>query len=307
MNLTNLLLFFKALIKTEQTSQLDYTSNRCETKPDSNDLNKLTPPTLNKSSTTVTPPGIQIPGGDGLNPYLGSGNGHQYHATHPYSHAFAYYNNMSLTPASTSASASAHNHHHQQYNHQHSLNQQQQYIDQHGKSYSDSPASSTSSPTLSSSSSVALSSGNNSTSPPIVESSSSSLSSNGVDSGGVGGGVKKVVESVRSVENVSLANYMTTNTTPHYNSVPKSTVNPNLKIKLMDLSLWHKFSQIGTEMIITKCGRWKTRFFFFKINLFILYIHIYIFFKINCDLFIYRKRLRDVPGTKVKFKKFKTA
>jgi hypothetical protein len=31
--------------------------------------------------------------------------------------------------------------------------------------------------------------------------------------------------------------------------------NPNIKVKLQDMSLWKQFSHIGTEMIITKCGR----------------------------------------------------
>jgi len=33
------------------------------------------------------------------------------------------------------------------------------------------------------------------------------------------------------------------------------TSNPNIKAKLQDQSLWKQFNQIGTEMIITKCGR----------------------------------------------------
>ena len=40
------------------------------------------------------------------------------------------------------------------------------------------------------------------------------------------------------------------------NNNPKATVNnPNIKVKLQDMSLWKQFNQIGTEMIITKCGR----------------------------------------------------
>ena len=35
---------------------------------------------------------------------------------------------------------------------------------------------------------------------------------------------------------------------------PKAN-NPNIKVKLQDMSLWKQFNQIGTEMIITKCGR----------------------------------------------------
>lgn len=31
--------------------------------------------------------------------------------------------------------------------------------------------------------------------------------------------------------------------------------NPNIKVKLQDMNLWKQFNQIGTEMIITKCGR----------------------------------------------------
>ena len=41
-----------------------------------------------------------------------------------------------------------------------------------------------------------------------------------------------------------------------YPNMPKNqTTNPNIKVKLQDMSLWKQFSQIGTEMIITKCGR----------------------------------------------------
>lgn len=40
------------------------------------------------------------------------------------------------------------------------------------------------------------------------------------------------------------------------NTMPKNQItNPNIKVKLQDMSLWKQFNQIGTEMIITKCGR----------------------------------------------------
>ena len=40
---------------------------------------------------------------------------------------------------------------------------------------------------------------------------------------------------------------------PHQNL--KTNTNPNIKVKLQDMSLWKQFNAIGTEMIITKCGR----------------------------------------------------
>lgn len=39
-----------------------------------------------------------------------------------------------------------------------------------------------------------------------------------------------------------------------YNNL-KSSNNPKIKVKLQDMSLWNQFNSIGTEMIITKCGR----------------------------------------------------
>lgn len=40
------------------------------------------------------------------------------------------------------------------------------------------------------------------------------------------------------------------------NTMPKNQItNPNIKVKLQDMNLWKQFNQIGTEMIITKCGR----------------------------------------------------
>ena len=41
-----------------------------------------------------------------------------------------------------------------------------------------------------------------------------------------------------------------------HSAMPKNQItNPHIKLKLQDASLWKQFSQIGTEMIITKCGR----------------------------------------------------
>ena len=40
--------------------------------------------------------------------------------------------------------------------------------------------------------------------------------------------------------------------TSGYKVVPND---PSIKVKLQDLALWKQFSQLGTEMIITKCGR----------------------------------------------------
>ena len=39
---------------------------------------------------------------------------------------------------------------------------------------------------------------------------------------------------------------------PNFNTVK---TNPNIKVKLQDMNLWKQFNSIGTEMIITKCGR----------------------------------------------------
>jgi hypothetical protein len=55
------------------------------------------------------------------------------------------------------------------------------------------------------------------------------------------------------------------NKTPSYNEKPHihqpeaaykpPPNNPNIKVKLQDMSLWKQFNHVGTEMIITKCGR----------------------------------------------------
>ena len=42
---------------------------------------------------------------------------------------------------------------------------------------------------------------------------------------------------------------------PNISSSIGTKNNPNIKVKLQDMSLWKQFSQIGTEMIITKTGR----------------------------------------------------
>ena len=42
-------------------------------------------------------------------------------------------------------------------------------------------------------------------------------------------------------------------TLSHHNL--KTNANPNIRVKLQDMSLWKQFGAIGTEMIITKCGR----------------------------------------------------
>ena len=42
-------------------------------------------------------------------------------------------------------------------------------------------------------------------------------------------------------------------TLSHHNL--KTNNNPNIKVKLQDMNLWKQFNTIGTEMIITKCGR----------------------------------------------------
>lgn len=194
---------------------------------------KLTPPSLNNSNNNnnaATPPNIQLP--SALNPYL-NGNGHQYANHHPYSHAFAYYNNMNLTPASATHQYNPHLHYNN-INHSH-----------HGNSYSDSPSSS-SSPTSSSSSSAPPSA----TTPTAATPASNHSASNSMG---------KKCEPVVGLENNvgSTPHYMANLSTPVYNNNgPKPTHNPNVKVKLMDMSLWNKFNQIGTEMIITKCGRY---------------------------------------------------
>lgn len=61
---------------------------------------------------------------------------------------------------------------------------------------------------------------------------------------------------------VLTTNNTNSSTLPHQqhhidNILPSATSNnnPNIKVKLQDMSLWKSFNEVGTEMIITKTGR----------------------------------------------------
>lgn len=46
--------------------------------------------------------------------------------------------------------------------------------------------------------------------------------------------------------------------------IPPRFTLPGAEVKLQNADLWSEFHQIGTEMIITKCGRWVFAYFYLK-------------------------------------------
>ena len=62
-----------------------------------------------------------------------------------------------------------------------------------------------------------------------------------------------------SDSNINSSYELSSGLLPHlstsFNLKSNTGSNPNIKVKLQDMNLWKQFNQIGTEMIITKCGR----------------------------------------------------
>ena len=220
-----------------------------------NNVEKHTVDDTKQTPPPTSPPNsnISIPMSNITNNSM-SGSSFQMHTQNPYAvHAAAavnsYYSSMNLNPYS-------HYHHHPQY-----LNHHGHYAGAYSSAYANREINSSFSP-----SNPLL----NVTAPtiPILNSASANFTSqprNHIKSENhsaiSNAQQNRSTSNISTISDSNITNSYELNSglLPHlpmnFNLKGNYASNPNIKVKLQDMNLWKQFNQIGTEMIITKCGR----------------------------------------------------